>query len=233
MSPSSITSLPPEIVGLCFSYMEKDDITSLRLVNKHTGAIATREFAIRYFTGISIMMSRYSLETSVEICAHPVFASYVRKIRLSAVRASGLHLGSLSDELYSHIDSGTIDDMEDARNALQYYINECCEQRSLEVGGEGTRLITKAMTLLKKYGKPLHFKVNNYSDPGIKPIGESKAFVQRGHQYLDAWIDHMDASLRMLLAAVAHSGCIFDALTITNDRLGADATDMDCILVRE
>jgi hypothetical protein len=70
--------------------LDKEDLVALRLTSKAQGihASATKAFAQRYFTDVLLLWSKYSLETFVKICQHPVFGSSIRRIQLSCARYS-------------------------------------------------------------------------------------------------------------------------------------------------
>jgi hypothetical protein len=88
--PASFSSLPPELVAkICNDPdLDKEDLIALRLTSKTQGvhASATKTFAKRYFTDVLLLWSKYSLETFVKICQHPVFGSSIRKVQLSCAR---------------------------------------------------------------------------------------------------------------------------------------------------
>ncbi|KAG9662661.1 hypothetical protein KCU64_g1805, partial [Aureobasidium melanogenum] len=58
------------------------DLAAMRLTSKELHAVATHEFAKRYFRDPFVMMSRESLQRLVEICKHPIFGPQVQKVQL-------------------------------------------------------------------------------------------------------------------------------------------------------
>ncbi|KAG9663903.1 hypothetical protein KCU95_g7668, partial [Aureobasidium melanogenum] len=90
MAPASFSSLPPELVSMICSDpgLEKKDLIALRLTSKsgHIHASATKAFGKLCFTDVPLIYTRYSLETFVKICGHPVFGPCIRKVKLSCIR---------------------------------------------------------------------------------------------------------------------------------------------------
>jgi hypothetical protein len=88
--PAFFSSLPRELVAKICSVpsLSKEDLISLRSTSKTQGihASATKTFAKRYFTDISLLNNKYSLETFVKISQHPVFGPTIRRVQLSCAR---------------------------------------------------------------------------------------------------------------------------------------------------
>ncbi|THW51706.1 hypothetical protein D6D22_00641 [Aureobasidium pullulans] len=67
--------------------LNKDDLIALRLTCKAHGVhdAATKALG-RYFRDITVLFTRHSFQTLVDVCEHPVFGRSVRRIMLSSIR---------------------------------------------------------------------------------------------------------------------------------------------------
>ncbi|THZ84140.1 hypothetical protein D6C84_04357 [Aureobasidium pullulans] len=86
---SSFVSLPNEIVTQICEHpdLNKDDLIALRLTSKAHGVhdAATKALG-RYFRDITVLFTRHSFQTLVDVCEHPVFGRSVRRIMLFSIR---------------------------------------------------------------------------------------------------------------------------------------------------
>ena len=87
--PSFLLSLPTELVEriACHAddaFPKERTLSRLRSTCKQLGNQVSPEFAKRSLSEPFIMISRYSLQTLISICEHPIFGPYVRKVRLQA-----------------------------------------------------------------------------------------------------------------------------------------------------
>jgi hypothetical protein len=110
----------------------------MRLTNKELHAVATTEFAQRYFQDPFVMMLKGSLETLMEICKHPVFGPQVRKIQQlnnffnpEILRMLAEHIGAA----YRAADTTRL--LSDKRN-LQQFADLVAEQYGLLKSGTGS-----------------------------------------------------------------------------------------------
>jgi hypothetical protein len=79
-----LLSLPNEVLAMICAEkkLSAHDLAAMRLTNKELHAVATMEFAQRYFQEPFVMVLRDGLEKLVKICKHPIFGPRVRKIQL-------------------------------------------------------------------------------------------------------------------------------------------------------
>ncbi|THY95759.1 hypothetical protein D6C95_05326 [Aureobasidium pullulans] len=87
--PSFLLSLPTELIEriACHAddaFPKERPLSRLRSTCKQLCNQVSPEFAKRYLSEPFIMISRYSLQTLISICEHPIFGPYVRKVRLQA-----------------------------------------------------------------------------------------------------------------------------------------------------
>jgi hypothetical protein len=76
--------------------LEKKDIKSLRLTSKELCPAGTREFAKRYLTDPCVTLTRYSLQSLVDMCKHPIFSAHIQSI---GFLASVLSIQGLEDRV--------------------------------------------------------------------------------------------------------------------------------------
>jgi hypothetical protein len=127
--PASFSSLPPELVAKICSDpgLRKKDLIALRLTGKAQGihASATKIFAKRFFTDVLLLWNKYSLETFVEICQHPIFGPSVRTIQLSCARyEEDDFYESVRELMDSHAGNARSEFLEDVRRLSERCVHE-------------------------------------------------------------------------------------------------------------
>jgi hypothetical protein len=154
--PASFSSLPPELVSkICHDpTLQKRDLIALRLTSKSQGIhlSASKRFAKRYFTRIPLAYTRYSLQTFVELCRHPIFGSAVRKVELSYTR----FLPDLFDEeSKTLLDVSRHEKMSLPRhkflNDIRLLVSRCDEEHDLRTSSDAIRLLTAAFAALSHW----------------------------------------------------------------------------------
>ncbi|KAG9604774.1 hypothetical protein KCU77_g1148, partial [Aureobasidium melanogenum] len=144
---------PPEVLATIFSdqSLNSKDIKSLRLTCKELHPTATREYAERYLTEPFFILSRYSLNSLVDICKHPVISPHVRVI---GIVANTLHIRGLRERVcrveekisdYSY----RVDHMAREIARISEYAKICKEQVELESSGEARKLLLSALSALR------------------------------------------------------------------------------------
>ncbi|KAH0337325.1 hypothetical protein KCU81_g8130, partial [Aureobasidium melanogenum] len=207
MAPASFSSLPPELISKICSDPDlmKKDLVALRLTSKAQGihASATQTFGKRYFTGVSLLYTEYSLETFVKVCGHPIFGPGIRRVELSCthfdVDAFNLYLKDLVDCDYTRKEIYHQIHLLDAR---------CDAEKSFKVS-DARALLEKAFTHLKKSDHSLTIAL---STGEYTSIGRSRIFapdLDSEHFYAD-----VPFSLDLLLGSARQSGCKVSELDI-------------------
>lgn len=148
-SPTGLLSCSNEVLTIIFSdsSLKSKDIKSLRLTCKELHSNATRLYAERYLTEPFFVLSRYSLQSLVDICKHPIFSSHIRSIGIvtTTLHVEGLkeRVRKISEERWGH--EGEANDFA----VISEYAKICKEQVELEKSGEARVLLTRALSALQ------------------------------------------------------------------------------------
>ncbi|KAF2743503.1 hypothetical protein M011DRAFT_471262 [Sporormia fimetaria CBS 119925] len=73
MAPSTLTSLPMELICMVASHLSTSEYGSLRLTCKHVESQLFADFTKEFFTKRQFMLTHFSLKTLVDISKHPTF----------------------------------------------------------------------------------------------------------------------------------------------------------------
>ncbi|KEQ69397.1 hypothetical protein M436DRAFT_85682 [Aureobasidium namibiae CBS 147.97] len=216
--PTSFSSLPPELVDkICRnSTLEKEDLIALRLTSKSHGIhlSASKEFAKRYFTDISLIYSRYSLQTFAEVCRHSVFGSAVRKVQLSYARFMPEFLGEESKDLFERLRLGAR-----SRGRFEYLdnirllVNRCDEEEDLQNSGDAEGLLAAAFTALCHWHHPLELVV---SSSETRALGLNRVYSPN-IMHSTHWKCHIFGTIALLCRAATLSRCVVQKLKIWGD----------------
>ncbi|KAH0362926.1 hypothetical protein KCU65_g7735, partial [Aureobasidium melanogenum] len=200
MAPASFSSLPPELVSKICSDpgLEKKDLIALRFTSKAQGIYvsATKAFGKRYFAEISLLYTKYSLETFVKICGHPIFGPGIRRVELSCSR---FKRGSFNKYVKTLADCGY--PRERLVHEVQRLSARCDAEKSLKVH-DAKALLQRAFAYLAKSNHSLTIRVLTGED---NAIGGSQIFPaddESKYFYTD-----VPFALNLLLGAARQSGC--------------------------
>lgn len=190
-SPTGLLSCSNEVFTIIFSdlSLNSKDIKSLRLTCKELHPNATRLYAERYLTEPFFILSRYSLESLVDICKHPILSSHIRTIGIvtTTLHVQGLkeRVLRISEKPWGH--NVKADDFA----VISEYAKICKEQVELEKSGEARVMLTRALSTLQH---PFTIKVtNDFESMGsIEVIGlpsttyhDSKWSGKRHYNFMD------------------------------------------------
>jgi hypothetical protein len=159
-----------EVLTMIFNNpsLSKKDIKSLRLTSKELSPAATRKFARRYLTEPFFILSRYSLQSLVNICKHPVFGPQIRSI---GFLAATMHTKGLSDRTarLSYYEPGptAVEEVADRYTEISDYAKLCKDQLQLSASGDTEKLLLNALEAVRH---PISITVTN--DPeSVDPDG--------------------------------------------------------------
>jgi hypothetical protein len=141
-----LLSLPNDILAMvCVDKeLSSNDLAAMRLTNHELHAVATTEFAQRYFQDPFVMMLRDNLETLVEICKHPVFGPQVRKIQLLNNFFHPGHLKGFVREMEKAYRTADTSRVLSGKGDLQRFADLVAEQYDLLQSGTGHQLLRRA-----------------------------------------------------------------------------------------
>lgn len=92
--PPTFNGLPTELKKLIVHHAEDSCLANLRLANKELNAIATKPFGKRLLAERRFMLSEYSLQSLVDLTAHPVFGKQSETCCMLAIGANADHTQS-------------------------------------------------------------------------------------------------------------------------------------------
>jgi hypothetical protein len=212
--PASFSSLPPELVtNICHdSVLRKKDLIALRLTSKSQGThlSASKEFAKRAFTNIRLLYTRYSLQTFVEICRHPIFGPAVRWVQLSCARflpdcfeeeGKGLFQWSkgMPRERHEYLDN------------IRLLIERCDEEEDLKGSGDAGVLLDTAFTALSHWRHSLELCVSSDESRALRQGPVYSHSVQGDFEH---WECDIPGTVKLLYLAATFSNCVVQRLHI-------------------
>ncbi|CAD0087209.1 unnamed protein product [Aureobasidium mustum] len=163
-SPAGLLSCSNETLANIFSdeILSKKDLRSLRLISKELCPAATREFAKRYVTNPFFFLSRYGLQSLIDICKHPIFGPEIRSIGFLATK---VHISGLKEHVS---DAGSIakhdsnsSSMVDSLTIISDYARILKEKALLAASGDTKELLTTALQALRQ---PISITIANDLD---------------------------------------------------------------------
>jgi hypothetical protein len=208
---------------------------SFSLTNKSQGVyrFASEEFAKRYFTDISLIYTRYSLQTFVEICKHPILGCAVRKVRLSYVRFIPECFEAESRRLLDDFYYGTLSEQRhEALEDMRRLVNRCDEEEFLKGSGDAKDLLAAAFTTLSQWDHPLELSV---SDSESSAIGTHHIHGRALLGQHSRWECDILGTVALLYRVAILSECIVQRLQITGsvwDNLVDSSPSLSGVLAR-
>ncbi|KAG9697414.1 hypothetical protein KCU95_g3733, partial [Aureobasidium melanogenum] len=207
MAPASFSSLPPELVSkICSDTgLKKKDLIALRLTSKVQGihASATKAFGKLCFTVVPLVYTRYSLETFVKICGHPIFGPCVREVKLSCMRFDSHDFGSFVKIM---VEWGY--PRERLLNEVQLLAARCDEE-DLFYTSDAKVLLERAFAHLSESDHSLTIVI---SPDEYEALGASRIFgSEERDEYFYADVPF---TLNLLLGSAKRAGCRVPKLNI-------------------
>lgn len=240
IQPFRILDLLPELITqICVdNEMDKYDLMALRLTCKLTCAFVTQSFDHLCFSGISVLMTRRSLQTFIDISMHPRIGPRVQAVIFTPLRAfpealpilvppnSPIHQESNPEKI---IASATM---------VHHYLNRAYEETELEQSGDTMKLLTAAFMSLGKYDRRLCLSVsdveNNIKEAHVGARGCLSSTITLQIPEMNVWKMHWAETVGVLIKAVTNSGCLVARLSLesyTNpehvDNAGLWSDDLD------
>ncbi|KAG9593911.1 hypothetical protein KCU77_g4449, partial [Aureobasidium melanogenum] len=216
-SSTSFSSLPPELVTkICSdSDLEKQDLIALQLTNKSQGIhiSASKEFAERYFKDIKLVYTRYSLQTFVGICKHPVYGSSVRKVELSHARFVPARF---EEESKAQFDNVTLDGRSSQGrhvylDNIKRLVNRCDEEENLKRSNNAEDLLAAAFTALAQWHHPLELAVSSYESCAL---GEGQIHSPGNLGENSRWECDVLGAVNLLHHAAIRGTCVVQTLQV-------------------
>jgi hypothetical protein len=213
--PASFSSLPPELVtNICNdSVLRKKDLIALRLTSKSQGIhlSASKEFAKRVFMNNRLLYTRYSLQTFVEICRHPIFGPAVRKIQLSYTRFLPEFFDDEGKRLFEGFYGGRESESRHcALKDIRLLVKRCDEEEDLRNSSDAEGLLAAAFTALSHWHHPLELGMS--SDESH--TSQDRIYSHHMLGELEHWECDILGTVALLSNAAALSNCVVQGLQI-------------------
>ncbi|KEQ90465.1 hypothetical protein AUEXF2481DRAFT_568038 [Aureobasidium subglaciale EXF-2481] len=130
-----ILSMPNEVLAMVFAdkTLSANNLAAVRVSCKELHAIATKEFAKRYFQDPFVMVTKESLEALVDICRHPVFGPQGKKVQLLNARVNKCLLSDRAKDLTHGLNAGDGKKMKTAKGELQWLMDIIVEEQTLRL----------------------------------------------------------------------------------------------------
>ncbi|KAH0029936.1 hypothetical protein KCU78_g3203, partial [Aureobasidium melanogenum] len=215
-----LLSLPNEVLAMVCANenLSANDLAAMRLTCRELHDVTTKEFAQRYFQDPFVMMLRESLEALVNICKHPVFGSYVRKIQLlnNFFRPDGLEV--FAGEMAYAYSTKDVAGKSTARRQMECSTYLVAEQHDLLDSDAGLELLTQAFGILGAQGKSVAIASQKFDLP-FRPIGWSKVAGDIPQRNINMILGEPEVLLatNILLSAARAGACVVTKLVVGVD----------------
>ncbi|KAG9848876.1 hypothetical protein KCU98_g5404, partial [Aureobasidium melanogenum] len=194
------------------------DLAAMRLTSKELHAVATHEFAKRYFRDPFVMMSRESLQRLVEICKHPIFGPQVQKVQLLNNFFDPEALETFAAEMAWAYTRTDLTRRPAAKREMKRITDLVAEQCDVIESGAGLTLLRETFKIIGAQGRSVAIASQRFS-LSHHPIGWSEVAQDFREDNIPDLLGKPEALLttRSLLEAAQASGCDVTELVIGVD----------------
>ncbi|KEQ68236.1 hypothetical protein M436DRAFT_68302 [Aureobasidium namibiae CBS 147.97] len=200
------SAIPDLIKEICTDVdFERYDLMALRLTCKITCELSTQSFDLMCFTGISILLTRRSLEALIAISKHPRIGPQIQRVTLTPLRTFSEVFSSLIPAL------------------LHQYLDRYHEEVELEQSGDALGLLTEAFKTLRKYDRSLCLEISDDEQTYVGARGCFSGAVVEVREESNVFKLYWKEATSLLIKAVTNSGCTIARLSLSN------VTDADLV----
>ncbi|KAI5249867.1 hypothetical protein E4T43_00424 [Aureobasidium subglaciale] len=221
-STLQLDALPGEVIdGIC-DHLNKKELKALRLSMKRLSAIATTHLAKDYMFNLCSLMTRRSLEKLAEICIHPQFGPYVRKVHLSSGRVHPREMRALIErveDMQRRIPPPTSAQVKRAKAKMQDAMNRSSKEYELEVSGDAVSILSRAFAALRSYQTPIILDISDFEVPRWDPV---TLFLDRYNHFHGEPELCFKSTMEPCLEAIFRTKMQFAELELTVDALSID-----------
>lgn len=234
---SPFISIPNEIVTQICEHpdLNKDDLIALRLTCKAHGVhdAATKALG-RYFRDITVLFTRHSFQTLVDVCEHPVFGRSVRRIMLSSIRCGrdNIHHKRVINALlvkthpygyndgfpedlrrYKATNSATwLKTLHDVSVRIQSYNSRAQDEDVFAKSGDSLVLLVQAFQSLARLDSSTTVGLTNHECHGL---GRDQSFCAEETKNEDElWFNALGDTADMIATALLESGLLVTEFNI-------------------
>ncbi|THX76121.1 hypothetical protein D6D04_06993 [Aureobasidium pullulans] len=224
---SILPTLPPELLGRVFDFVDDKDLISLRLVCRDICAAANRPFAICFFANSQHVATKHSIQALVNITAHGVFSPYIKTVTICSARIATHVLDERDntedtdeEDIEPHEEPGEEADGEaDDNDDESDDVGETLVDTSFVRSGQFVRLLKIAFSNIRETSRYVAIGVSNDYRSRRSFLNISLSPKRRPY----GWRTMIDASniifrtgdtLNIILAAASDSGCQINGLSV-------------------
>ncbi|THW11057.1 hypothetical protein D6C98_08561 [Aureobasidium pullulans] len=226
---SILPTLPPELLGRVFNFVDDKDLISLRLVCKDICAAANRPFAICFFAESRHVVTQHSIQGLVDISAHEIFGPYIKAVNICSARITyPVLVDEEEDEEVEQEDEdegdGDDDDDEDDEDSDDEV--EVVVDNSFVESGRLSYLLSQAFTNLRQHSQPIGLGIcRNDHNQWTWSNDSTKALITKKGHFCYGWKNMFRATttkasyrgpetLDKTLAAAIEAGCQISRLNL-------------------
>ncbi|THW60211.1 hypothetical protein D6D20_05955 [Aureobasidium pullulans] len=229
---SILPTLPPELLGRVFDFVDDKDLISLRLVCKDICAAANRPFAICFFAESRHVVTPHSIQGLVDISAHEIFGPYIKAVTICSARITyPVLVDEEEDEEVEQEDEDEgdadddddedDDDEEDSDDEVEVVVDD-----SFVESGRLSYLLSQAFTNLRQYSRPIGLGIcRNDNNQWTWSNDSTKRLTTKKDHFYYGWKNMFQATttkasyrgpetLDKTLAAALEAGCQIGRLNL-------------------
>jgi hypothetical protein len=217
-----LDTIPAEILDEICDWLDKKELKALRLASRSISLIATTHLAKDYMFNLCSLMTRRSLERLTEICAHPRFGPYVRKVHLSSGRVQAREMRTLIErveDMQRRIPGPTSAQVKRAKAKMQDAMNRSTKEYELEASGNAVALLSHAFASLRTYRTPIILDISDFEVSQWDPV---TLFLDRYDHFHGEPELCFKSTMEPCLQAIFKTRIQFDELELTVDTLPID-----------
>jgi hypothetical protein len=209
VQPFRILDLPTELIRqICTDDdFGKHDLMALRLTCRITCGFSTQQFDAMCFSGISVLLTRRSLQTLVDISRHPRIGPHIKEITLTQLRTFLEAFQCLIPAHRPIYHEGDLAEAKLSAKTIHQYLDGYHEEMELEQSGDAVRLLTEAFAALRKFDQSLCLRVSDEERTHIGAQGCISGALIDEDKETSVFKQHWGETVRVLIKAMADSGC--------------------------
>jgi hypothetical protein len=219
--PFRILDLPTELIRqICTDEgFDRHDFMALRLTCRLTCGFSTQPFDTMCFIGISVLLTRRSLQALIDISKHPRIGPELQVITITPLRTFLEALPSLlptNDSVYCE---GDLAKGKASAKLVHQYLDLYHEEMELEQTGDTVKLLVEAFMSIKNYGHPLCLEISDDETTNVGAQGcYTSALVEETEEDedLNVFKAYWKKTMAFVIKAVTDSGCQVARLSLRN-----------------
>jgi hypothetical protein len=209
IQPFRLLDLPAELIRQIRtdSDFDKHDLMALRLTCALTRDSLTQLFDSMCFIGISVLLTRRSLQALIDISKHPRIGPKIQSVTITPLRTFPEALQSLLSVKHPVYREGDLANAKASAKAVHQYLDRYHEEMELELTSDASRLLTEAFMTLRTYDGPLCLEVTDLEETHIGAQGcISGALIEEEKEW-SVFKLYWEETVSLMIKAVVDGGC--------------------------